>query len=59
MLISAKSILALLKIATGMFSYDKAVNDCAHMRLVNSGLRSVNYESGRTYQRAYCGAYVS
>ena len=41
--------LALLKIATGMFSYDKAVNDCVH-RLAQSGLRSVNYESGRTYQ---------
>lgn len=41
--------LALLKVATGMFSYDQAVNDCVH-RLAQSGLRSVNYESGRTYQ---------
>ena len=41
--------LALLKVATGIFSYDKAVNDCVH-RLAQSGLRSVNYESGRTYQ---------
>ena len=41
--------LALLKVATGAFSYDQAVNDCVH-RLAQSGLRSIDYESGRTYQ---------
>lgn len=41
--------LALLKVATGAFSYDQAVNDCVH-RLAQSGLRSVDYSSGRSYQ---------
>lgn len=41
--------LALLKVATGSFSYDQSVNDCVH-RLAQSGLRSIDYESGRTYQ---------
>lgn len=41
--------LALLKVATGAFSYDQAVNDCVH-RLAQSGLRSIDYASGRTYQ---------
>lgn len=41
--------LALLKVSTGTFSYDQAVNDCVR-RLAQSGLRSINYESGRTYQ---------
>ena len=41
--------LALLKVATGAFSYDQAVDDCVH-RLAKSGLRSIDYESGRTYQ---------
>lgn len=41
--------LALLKVATGAFSYDQAVNDCVH-RLAQSGLRSIDYESGRAYQ---------
>lgn len=41
--------LALLKVATGTFSYDQAVNDCVH-RLAQSGLRSIDYASGRTYQ---------
>lgn len=41
--------LALLKVATGTFSYDQAVNDCIH-RLAQSGLRSIDYASGRTYQ---------
>lgn len=41
--------LALLKVATGAFSYDQAVNDCVH-RLAQSGLRSIDYESGRSYQ---------
>ncbi len=41
--------LALLKVATGTFSYDQAVNDCV-TRLAQSGLRCIDYESGRTYQ---------
>ena len=41
--------LALLKVATGTFSYDQAVNDCVH-RLAQSGLRSIDYASGRSYQ---------
>lgn len=41
--------LALLKVATGTFSYDQAVNDCIK-RLAQSGLRSIDYESGRAYQ---------
>lgn len=41
--------IALLKVATGAFSYDQAVDDCVH-RLAKSGLRSIDYESGRTYQ---------
>lgn len=41
--------LALLKVASGAFSYDQAVNDCVH-RLAQSGLRSVDYANGRTYQ---------
>lgn len=41
--------LALLKVATGAFSYDQAVNDCIK-RLAQSGLRSIDYASGRTYQ---------
>ena len=41
--------LALLKVATGTFSYDQAVQDCVH-RLAQSGLRSIDYEAGRTYQ---------
>ena len=41
--------LALLKVATGVFSYDQAVDDCVH-RLAQSGLRSIDYASGRTYQ---------
>lgn len=41
--------LALLKVATGAFSYDQAVNDCVR-RLAQSGLRSIDYASGRTYQ---------
>lgn len=41
--------LALLKVATGVFSYDQVVQDCVH-RLAQSGLRSIDYESGRTYQ---------
>lgn len=41
--------LALLKVATGTFSYDQAVNDCVH-RLANSGLCSIDYASGKSYQ---------
>ena len=41
--------LALLKVATGTFSYDQVVNDCVH-RLAQSGLRSIDYANGRTYQ---------
>lgn len=41
--------LAVLKVATGTFSYDQAVNDCVK-RLAQSGLRSVDYENGRSYQ---------
>lgn len=41
--------LALLKVSTGTFSYDQAVNDCIH-RLAQSGLRSIDYANGRTYQ---------
>lgn len=41
--------LALLKVATGTFSYDQAVNDCIK-RLAQSGLRSIDYANGRSYQ---------
>lgn len=41
--------MALLKVATGTFSFDQAVNDCIH-RLAKSGLRSIDYANGRTYQ---------
>ncbi len=41
--------LALLKVASGTFSYDQAVNDCVH-RLAQSGLRSIDYANKRTYQ---------
>lgn len=40
---------ALLKVATGLFSYDVAVDDCVR-RLAESGLRSIDYASGRSYQ---------
>lgn len=41
--------LALLKIATGVFSFDAAVEECVK-RLAKSGLRSIDYASGRSYQ---------
>lgn len=41
--------LALLKVSSGTFSYDQAVNDCVH-RLAQSGLRSIDYANGRSYQ---------
>lgn len=40
---------SLLKLASGNFSYDAACNDVIK-QFANSGLRTVNYESGRTYQ---------
>lgn len=39
----------LLKLASGNFSYDAACNDVIK-QFANSGLRTVSYESGRTYQ---------
>lgn len=41
--------LAVLKVATGTFSYDTAVIDCIQ-RLAASGLRSIDYAGGKTYQ---------
>lgn len=41
--------LALIKVTTGAFSYDQAVNDCVH-RLAQSGVRSIDYANGRSYQ---------
>ena len=41
--------LALIKVTTGAFSYDQAVNDCVH-RLAQSGLRSIDYANGKSYQ---------
>lgn len=41
--------LAVLKVSTGVFSYDQAVMDCVK-RLAQSGLRTIDYASGRTYQ---------
>ena len=41
--------LATLKVASGTFSYDQAVNDCIK-RLAESGLRSIDYANGRSYQ---------
>lgn len=41
--------LALIKVSTGTFSFDQAVKDCVH-RLAQSGLRSIDYASGRSYQ---------
>lgn len=40
---------ALVKVASGTFSYDHAVNDCVKA-LAQSGLRSIDYASGRSYQ---------
>lgn len=40
---------ALIKVASGAFSYDQVVNDCVQ-RLAQSGLRSIDYASGRSYQ---------
>lgn len=41
--------LALLKVSTGVFSFDAAVDECVK-RLAKSGLRSIDYASGRSYQ---------
>ncbi len=41
--------LATLKMCSGTFSYDQACNDSIK-QLAQSGLRSINYASGRTYQ---------
>ena len=41
--------LAVLKVASGTFSYDVAVNDCIK-RLAQKGLRTIDYASGRSYQ---------
>lgn len=41
--------LAVLKMSTGTFNLDTAVNDCVH-RLCQSGLKTVDYASGRSYQ---------
>lgn len=40
---------ALVKVASGAYSYDQAVNDCVKA-LAQSGLRSIDYASGRSYQ---------
>lgn len=40
---------AVVKVASGSFSYDQAVKDCIRM-LSKSGLRTIDYASGRTYQ---------
>lgn len=40
---------AVMKMATGAYSFDVAVND-AIREMAQSGLRSVDYASGRTYQ---------
>lgn len=41
--------LAVLKVASGTFSYDVAVNDCIK-RLAQKGLRTIDYAGGRSYQ---------
>lgn len=41
--------LATLKVASGTFSYNEAIRDCVRM-LSKSGLRSVDYASGRSYE---------
>ena len=40
--------LAVIKTASGAFSYQQAVNDCIH-GLAKSGLRAIDYASGRSY----------
>lgn len=41
--------LAMLKVSTGTYSIDQAIFDCIK-QLAGSGLRTVDYESGRSYQ---------
>lgn len=41
--------LAVIKIASGVFSYDVAVNDCI-TRLAQSGLRKIDYKNGKSWQ---------
>ena len=41
--------MALLKVTSGTFSFDRAAEDCVR-ELARSGLRNVDYESGRSYQ---------
>lgn len=41
--------LATVKLATGTFSREEAVKECVH-RLAASGLRSIDYGSGRSYE---------
>lgn len=41
--------LAVLKVATGVFSYDQAVMDSVK-RLAQSGLRTIDYANGKSYQ---------
>src|SRR5574344_1980486 len=41
--------MALVKLATGTFSYDQICNDVVH-NLAQSGLRTIDYASGRSYQ---------
>lgn len=41
--------MALVKLATGTFSYDQIVNDVVH-NLAQIGLRTIDYASGRSYQ---------
>lgn len=41
--------LATIKMSTGAFSYQTAVKDCVKM-LADSGLRTIDYASGRSYQ---------
>jgi len=40
---------AMMKVASGTFSLDQAVNDCVK-ELSKSGLRKIDYKSGRSYQ---------
>lgn len=40
--------LAVLKVASGVFSYNEATNDCIKT-LAQSGLRTIDYASGRSY----------
>lgn len=41
--------IALIKVSTGAFSYQQAVKDCVD-QLAKSGLRTIDYASGRSYQ---------